>query len=952
MGIAGLLYILSIIIAASAAVMIRIFYKKWKSLKNRDLDISITDLLLNRFEEIHDNKENKELDFLKKHKILFLSRYIKLSQSTLLTESLKQKIIQFIIDQGISSYYIKRLNSTIRYRRCQAAVILGYISSIDIRNALKSRLLIEKKYSVKLYIANSMADIADAAFIMPMVLSLDGAPGWYRQKIKSLIMEFGSAFDNILPEIQNSDKVELQELIIDYAAAHTSEQLKNYLLDKAKSSAPEISHKAIETLCSVYFSEDDLLPYYSSINPAIIKTAIKAACHMLTIKAVKQIIPMLEMPEYYEDVIQSLSKIIFKEHKFISLLTDEFNRSKSGIIRRGIAEALSNKMEYFFVKLISDKSEKTGELVKEIFYSQKLSSAIVFLNKNKDIMLENYIIPLVREVAFQNEGLKIIFALNLNEKLAAKIGLEKMVLPALPERKEHVNRWLLILILFAAVFIFPVIFVISDYDNLLQTDITGVLKLFIYRYNYYFAYYFIAVNISYILLLLFSYLGAGKQVKYWEIKHPLFLFKKNIIPSISIIAPAFNEEANIIESVTSLLNLQYPDYEVIVVNDGSRDNTLSRLVNYFSLERTDIDIDQKIYTAQVRGLYFSKSIPNLLIIDKENGGKADSLNAGINVSRKVFFCGIDADSLLQSDSLLKIVSQFIDSDVEGIAAGGNIFPINGCTVEGGVLVKIGIPANKIARLQHVEYIRAFMGGRVGWAYLRSLLIISGAFGVFNKERVIEAGGYMTSRGPLGKDTVGEDMELVVRLALTMFEKKKPFTINYVCNANCWTEVPESYNILKRQRDRWHRGLLDIMTFHKRMLFNPKYGRIGLLASPYYLIFEVAGPWIELQGYIIFFISIILGLITAKIFLLLFTAGVMLGIFVTLSSFIIVEKEVSYFSFKDIVLMLFFAFIESFGIRQLLSLIRISAYVNILRKAGGWGKMVRRGFTSAASKNKV
>ena len=219
-------------------------------------------------------------------------------------------------------------------------------------------------------------------------------------------------------------------------------------------------------------------------------------------------------------------------------------------------------------------------------------------------------------------------------------------------------------------------------------------------------------------------------------------------------------------------------------------------------------------TSPLLGIYRNPLLPRLVVVDKVNGGKADSLNAGINIAKKEYFCGIDADSLLEPEALLKVAALTLDHGVETPALGGNIFPINGCDVDRGYLDRISLPKNRLAALQTIEYLRAFMCGRLGWARLNSLLIISGAFGLFRRERVIAVGGYMRAQERYGKGTACEEMELVVRIARLMRKKKQKFRIGYAYNANCWTEVPESIKILKRQRDRWHRGLIDIMFFHK------------------------------------------------------------------------------------------------------------------------------------------
>jgi cellulose synthase/poly-beta-1,6-N-acetylglucosamine synthase-like glycosyltransferase len=340
----------------------------------------------------------------------------------------------------------------------------------------------------------------------------------------------------------------------------------------------------------------------------------------------------------------------------------------------------------------------------------------------------------------------------------------------------------------------------------------------------------------YLLILALSFKGARQQARLWRLKDKHFLYTRRLLPSISIIAPAYNEAANIIESTNSLLNQRYPHFELIVVNDGSKDQTLNTLIDYFKLEKIDMIYRTRLKSRSLRGIYVNKNIPNLIVGEKVNGGKADSLNVGLNISSKEFFCGIDADSLLEPEALLRAVSVMIDSKEESIAGGGNICPVNGCIVEKGSLDEISLPKKFIARLQSLEYIRAFMSGRVGWAYINTLLIISGAFGIFNRERTIKTGGYLTKSGKYQKDTVGEDMELVVRLSRQMREQGIPYTVNYAFNANCWTEVPESWKVLHRQRDRWHRGLIDIILFHRKLIANPRYGRLGIVGMLYYFLF--------------------------------------------------------------------------------------------------------------------
>jgi cellulose synthase/poly-beta-1,6-N-acetylglucosamine synthase-like glycosyltransferase len=285
----------------------------------------------------------------------------------------------------------------------------------------------------------------------------------------------------------------------------------------------------------------------------------------------------------------------------------------------------------------------------------------------------------------------------------------------------------------------------------------------------------------------------------------------------------------------------------------------------------------------------------------------------------------------------------IDSSEETIATGGNICPVNGCTVELGSLDSIDLPKKFLARLQSLEYMRAFMSGRVGWAHMNLLLIISGAFGVFNRERTIQTGGYLTKSGKYRKDTVGEDMELVVRLSRFMREAKRPYRVKYAFNANCWTEVPESWHILRKQRDRWHRGLVDILLFHSAMIANPRYGRLGLVGMLYYFVFELVGPFIEAQGLLLVFLSALLGLLNLPIALLLFTSTILLGILVSVSSVMIGELDQELYDSEDVLRLLGMAILENFGIRQYISLWRVSGFFSAMRKNRGWGAQVRKGF---------
>jgi len=403
---------------------------------------------------------------------------------------------------------------------------------------------------------------------------------------------------------------------------------------------------------------------------------------------------------------------------------------------------------------------------------------------------------------------------------------------------------------------------------------------------------------------------------------------------VSLLVPAFNEEDSISSSVQALFQLQYPEFEIVVINDGSTDNTLNVLIETFELVRFPEVVPNRIGTKEIKCSYISKKHPNLRVIDKYNGGKADSLNAGINASRYPLFCAVDADSILQSNSLDRIVQPFME-DSFTVAAGGTVRIANGCEIHKGFVTKPRLPSNLLALFQVGEYLRAFLFGRLGWAPLNALLIISGAFGLFHKETVVSVGGYRT-------DTIGEDMELIIRLHRILRKRKKKYRITFVPDPICWTEAPEDLKTLATQRIRWQRGLSESLLSNLGLMFNTNGGIVGWVAMPYMLFFEWIGPIIELVGIISVSIGFYLGYISPEITLLFFCVAIGFGMLLSIISVLLEEMSFHIYSNPFYVIVLFFASIlENFGYRQLNSWWRMTAMYRIVRKKNAsWGTMKR------------
>jgi cellulose synthase/poly-beta-1,6-N-acetylglucosamine synthase-like glycosyltransferase len=453
--------------------------------------------------------------------------------------------------------------------------------------------------------------------------------------------------------------------------------------------------------------------------------------------------------------------------------------------------------------------------------------------------------------------------------------------------------------------------------------------------NYFILGYFLVINGVYALLYVISFAEIADYVRREVFSGFSDLFASNYAPPVSVVVPAYNEEATIAESVRSFLTLHYPLHEVVVVNDGSKDATLEVLMREFDLYESDQPVRMQLETAPLRGVYTSPT-ERLVVVDKENGGKADALNAGVCAANYPLVCCLDADIILEEDALLRVARPMIESSAVA-AVGGIVRVANGCEFEKGRIIKVKTPKKVLPNFQIVEYLRAFITVRTAWSRLNCLLIISGAFGMFRRRDLILAGGY-------SDDTVGEDMELTTRMHRVLRENDRRYKISFVPDPIAWTEVPDTLRVLGRQRDRWHRGLLDTLVRHRRMLFNPRYGAVGLIGMPYFFLFEFLGPVIELLGYVAFVAGLALGVINAAFALVFFLAAVGLGVLLSTAAVFLEELRLErYPSWRDLVKLILYGVLENFGYRQLNTLWRAMAIVSFLRKNSDWGAMERKGF---------
>jgi cellulose synthase/poly-beta-1,6-N-acetylglucosamine synthase-like glycosyltransferase len=455
--------------------------------------------------------------------------------------------------------------------------------------------------------------------------------------------------------------------------------------------------------------------------------------------------------------------------------------------------------------------------------------------------------------------------------------------------------------------------------------------------------YFLAINSSYLLLVILAAMDSARHLRRVPFAGLEDSAASPLTQPVSLLVPAHDEEAGIVASVRAMLALRYPRFEVVVVDDGSTDGTFTRLAREFGLVEVPRAIPDDVpTTGRVLGVHVpADGRTPLVVVRKENGGKADALNVGLNVSRYPLVAMVDADSVLDPDALLTVAKPFADDPLRTVATGGVVRPVNGSEVVAGRVVRVKMPSGWLARIQVVEYLRAFLLGRSGWSRLQSLILISGAFGLYRRDVVVAVGGMA--------HTVGEDFELVVRMHRLLRRERRDYRVVFVSEPVSWTEVPATAQSLRRQRHRWHRGLAEVLWRHRGMTANPRYGRIGLLAVPYFWFFELLAPVIELVGIVTVPIGLLLGVVDGRWALLFLLVAYGYAVLVTAAALCVEEFSFArHRRWRDLGVALVAAVLENVGYRQLTAWWRLQGLVSaVLGRRAEWGAMDRAGFDDRA-----
>jgi cellulose synthase/poly-beta-1,6-N-acetylglucosamine synthase-like glycosyltransferase len=451
--------------------------------------------------------------------------------------------------------------------------------------------------------------------------------------------------------------------------------------------------------------------------------------------------------------------------------------------------------------------------------------------------------------------------------------------------------------------------------------------------------YFTVTNVVYSVLMALSLYTVTLYSKHAARQRFADMVDSPVTPPVALIVPAFNEQEAIIQTVLSLMELNYPEKEIVVVDDGSTDQTVPRLVERFQLMRMDLIYREAVKAKPCTAFYHNPEYPELIVVSKENGGKPDALNVGINMARSSYFCTVDADSIIERDALLCLMAPVVQSPVNTVVSGGVVRIANGCKVREGHIAEVDLPGTWLERCQVVEYIRTFLFGRPGWSFLNATFITSGAFCLMHKETVIEAGGFST-------DTVTEDVDLVATLHRYLRSKKRDYRMVFTTDPICWTESPHTLAMLARQRRRWQLGLMQTVMKHNDMIFNPRYGALGFLSVPFHAYVECLGCLVEALGYVLVPFSFLVGAMPTYLFLLILALAIGYGTLLSLGSVLLEETTLRrYPGLRHLWVLIGFAVLENLGYRQIVTLFRAQGVLRYFTGLRQWEKVEHKGVGS-------
>ena len=714
----------------------------------------------------------------------FLLAWRRLALHAAISGEARAALLDLVVPWNLDKRAAAMLRSPFFYRRAKGCALIEHIGQDAAVDLILFGLSRENNPVLMLRLAIGGLSISADRTIDGVIGMYRRGSGEVRKRILSIVGRGDFALDDWAERSCRSTDPDVRRMVISVVEQNPREWTEAFVKSCLVDPDADIRARAYEIAADRYPSLVNTDECIQSDDPLVRIAAAKAFLAGDLLPERERLGEILSDDSVRAFAVEALRRKLRSQGRYLDVFLEWYKSASDPLERMALAGVLEMRLQYFLNRSDGGEREIIASLLRDVIGLGYSATVISFLNGDRSASRRSAIHDALAPFLDWDTP----FLRQCRRYLSAEIREEWQVQPetssfdAKRTGASIQDRLYLSALLALTLLIMPVSFAVAYGWRIQFMRPADIFIAFLFYFQYAFTFYVVASNCIALALMALSAVHIRRQRAEWEVADKRFLFTPGILPSVSIVAPAFNEEKTIVQSVHSLLALEYPDFEVIVVNDGSTDRTLESMIGHFGLELSDASGVPVLETAPVVGVYRNPAIPNLLLVNKLNGGKADSLNAGVAFASGEYVCGIDADSLLEPESLQRILFRASASGKELAAAGGNVIPVNGCDTFLGTLKAIHFPKNRYARYQTIEYLRSFIAGRLGWARLGTLMIISGAFGVFRRERILEVGGYLTKRSALHRDTVGEDMEIVVRIERRLHDLKTPYIIRFTCEA--------------------------------------------------------------------------------------------------------------------------------------------------------------------------
>lgn len=892
---------------------------------------------------------NKSISKVKKRDIdLFVGNYSELMDNVHMSSEEKELIKSAVKNSNFIKLNGKLLNSIFIKSRIKSTVILAFIGGKESVKLLEQRLIKEKNYIVKLYIINSLI-IQDSHISDRLIYeSLIEAPIWYQKRFCKLIMEYKEYFYQSLDSVIDRKEVEIKKAIIYIGSIYYDIRLKKFMLEEIDSKLIKKSYKTspkkrknlyftLECLAVHYHKSLDHERYLESDDINIREIAIKSLEKYGGVYSFDRVMEHVKDKEVLDVVKSSILTLLENDDSLTRHVSQLFIEEQNKGFLDVYAYVLSYKIDYFAHRLVSSERKKMRKIIEKIIFHNYNMGIIDYLNKNKNLEVENEIIDLLNNVFEIDGSTTKDYTLYLDMDLKRKMHLRSEGFYISPYKMKSLSTYkkIFISVLFTFTLLsMPALYFLININNVRLMSAAEIINGIMLDIPVYLGFYYVIINSMYIIMCVISINSSEKQKYMEKVKRKVKVFERALLPSISIIIPISNHKKYLIDGLNGYLNIKYPDYDVILVDDGSDDESFELLSDYYGLYKEDFNIEKLEDYPSIRSIYRSRKNINLVYVDKKRTGKSDCLDLGSILSDKDYVCAADIDGVMDQDYLYKMASRTNDEEEETVAVLGNIVPINDCEKVKGCIYKYNLPRTLIGKLQYIDLFRNYINLKIARGSMNNILMPAGSFCLFKRDKLMDIGGYRGYEFEFKSDTNKEDLDIMYRLIKHMHDNLLPYRISYNSFGNYYRVLPDNILTLRKLRRRWQREYLDAVITHSDMLLNPNYGLTGEFNSVFNLILEVLAPLFEIFALCILIIVAISGKLSLDVGVFVLF-GITLGTIASVLPICMINSESEKSSILDVFKLVLLSVISTFGYMQIVRAFKISDVIGAVRKHDGY-----------------